>query len=232
MSEFLTSTNVPTLAPARRIAPGPRAPTDRAERLDHRVRADLDLHVDDGPLGVEDADARLHVALVDPRLRELAHAGQIRAIVHAEHHTLVLEDMGLDARAVCAQQVEHLRQVELMLGVLGAQAGERARERARREDEDPGVDLADLALGLGGVAMALGLDDPFHGAGAVAHHPAVAGRILEHGRRPRGGPPRGPAAASPRPPPCPRPPPARPRAATAPSDARTARAAPWGWRSA
>jgi hypothetical protein len=85
------------------------------------------------------------------------------------------------------EHVEHLRQVELPLRVVGAQRGQRRAQRLAGEGEDAGVDLADLALGLGRVAGALGLDHAQHAAVVVAHDAPVAARVIEHRARHRRG---------------------------------------------
>ena len=66
--------------------------------------------------------------------------------------------MGGDARAVGSEQIEHLRQVQLPLSVLGAQPWQRLLEWRGGEGEDARVHLADLALSLGCIALLLGLD--------------------------------------------------------------------------
>ena len=86
-------------------------------------------------------------------LRERPHARERRAVVDAEHQRLVLHHMRRDLRTVRAQQVEHLRQVQLSLGVVRAQTRQRRAQRLRREHEDARVDLANLLLGRRRVAL-------------------------------------------------------------------------------
>ena len=95
----------------------------------------------------------------------------------------VVDDLGRDARAVGAQQLEHVRQVALALRVVGPDARQRRLERRRVEDVDARVDLADRELGRAGVAGGLGLDDPLEAAGRVAHDAPVPPGVLEHGGR-------------------------------------------------
>ena len=133
--------------------------------------------------------ARAHVPLVDRRLRELAHLGQRDAVVDAEHQP---------------GSVDHVRRDRLPVGPAAAsstcgrysspcafsalKAGQRRPQRSRVEHVDARVDLADLELGLRGVAVLLGLHHALDRSARVAHHPPVAARVLEHrrGHRRRG----------------------------------------------
>ena len=76
-------------------------------------------------------------------------------------------------------QLQDLRKVQLALGVVGRELGQGVPEGLRVKAEDPGVDLVDRELLVGGIAGALGLDDALDGAVAVADHTAVAGRVVE-----------------------------------------------------
>ena len=138
-------------------------------------------------VGVDDAHAGAHVPLVDRALGEPAHVRERHAIVDPEHEALVREHVRRDRLSVGAQEIEHLRQIQLALGVVGAQAWQRALQRARVEGEDAGVDLSDLELLGARVAVRLGLHDALHRAVGAAHDPAVAGGIVEHRRHHRGG---------------------------------------------
>ena len=66
--------------------------------------------------------AGAHVPLEDRALRERPHLRERHAVVDAEHELRVIDGVGEHRGAVGAQQVEHLRQVQLALGVVGAQA--------------------------------------------------------------------------------------------------------------
>ena len=83
------------------------------------------------------------------------------------------------------QHLHDVGEVVLALRVVGADHAQRGRQEAPAEAEDPGVDLVDVELFGGGVAV---LDD----AGDVvvladAHDAAVAGGVLEPGGEDRAG---------------------------------------------
>ena len=86
-----------------------------------------------------------------------------------------------------AHRRQDVGQVQLALGVVGAQGLERVEQRGPVEREDRAVDLADRELLRGRVAGGLRLDDALDVAVVVAHDAAVAGRVVEHHRRHRGG---------------------------------------------
>lgn len=62
-------------------------------------------------------------------------------------------------------------EVFLALGVVGAEAGEGVTQQCCVEGVDPGVDLGDRALGVGGVLL---LDDPQDRSVRVPDDPAIA----------------------------------------------------------
>ena len=111
-----------------------------------RVLADLHLDVDHRRLGVDDADPRAHVPLVDRLLSKLAHLRQRHPVVDPEHQVLILDRVGGHRLPVGPENVQHLRQIQLALGVLGSEARQRLRQRARVEGVDTGVHLFDLEL--------------------------------------------------------------------------------------
>ncbi len=137
--------------------------------------------------GVHDGHPGEHVALGDRALGEGAHLGERDAVVDAEHQPLVRDELGRHERAAQAQQVERLRQVVLALSVLGGESRQHTEQRRAVEHVYAGVDLADLQLGVACVAGLLGLDDARDRPAGVAHDPAVAARVLEHGGGHRGG---------------------------------------------
>ena len=69
-------------------------------------------------------------------------------------------------------------EVDLALVVVRAQGRQGGAQVGGVEDVDAGVDLADSALGLAGVAL---LDDGRDGAVGLAHDAPVAGGVLELG---------------------------------------------------
>ncbi len=89
---------------------------------------------------------------------------------------------------VCPHQVQRLRQVQLALGVVGAQPRQRRAQRLSGEHVDARVDLLDLELLRRRVAVGLGLDDALHVAAGVAHHASIAAGVGEdRGRHRRAG---------------------------------------------
>ena len=105
-----------------------RAALDRRERLDHRVLADLHVHVDHRRRGstmlTPASMCRSWIASCASR----ADPRQRHAVVDAEHQPLGSSTRVRRERAsVGAQQVEHLRQVQLALRVVGAQPRQRLR---------------------------------------------------------------------------------------------------------
>ena len=74
------------------------------ERGDHAVRTDRDPDIDHRRGRVDDRDARQHVALEDPVLRDRAHRGQLTAVVDPESLTLVV-DLQRDHRALVLTQM-------------------------------------------------------------------------------------------------------------------------------
>ncbi len=157
----------------------------RGERLDRRVLADLHVDVDDGAGRVDDRHPRRHVPRVDGLLRERAHVGEGRAVVDAQHQPLVGHRVRGDGAAVGADQIERLGQVQLALGVLGAQPRQRLAQGMRREHVHASVHLAYQQLLGRGVAVGLRLYDRHDGSVAVAHHAPVAAGIVEQGARHR-----------------------------------------------
>ncbi len=173
----------------RRAAADARRAQQRAERQQRRVGADLDAGVDDGRAGVDDRDAGRHVSGEDPPLRLGADLREVAAVVDAEREAGVVDDVGAHRSASGTQDRQHVGQVQLALGVVGADLAERVEQLAAVERVDAAVDLADLQLGRGRVAGLLRLDDALDGAVGRAHDAAVAGRVRQHHRqhRRRGG---------------------------------------------
>ncbi len=115
-------------------------------------------------------------------LREGPHVGKRHAVVDPQHEVRIRDHVRRHRRPVGAQQVEHLRQVQLPLGVVRTQARQRPQQGVPREREDTCVDLADLELLRGGIPRLLGLHHARHRAPLVAHHAPVTTRVLQHRR--------------------------------------------------
>ena len=58
--------------------------------LDHGVRAEFDVDVDERRAGIDDRHPRAHVALEDAPLRERPHHGEVGAVVDAERHAGII----------------------------------------------------------------------------------------------------------------------------------------------
>jgi hypothetical protein len=137
--------------------------------------------------GIDDRHPGAPVGVVDPALGDRADLGELDAVVDAERERRVAEDVRRDDAAPRAQDGQHVGQVELALCVVGLELLERLAQRVAVEGEDRAVDLADLELGGRRVARRLRLDDALDGSRLVAHHAAVAGRVVEQHRRHRRG---------------------------------------------
>ena len=158
-----------------------RADARRAQkldvRLDHRVRPDGDLGVDDASVGAVDGDSLGHQAACVGGAHGRIQVHHLGDGVGAQHLVHALGLQGHDALAVGHQQGCHVRQVELAVRVIGAEQVELAEERLSLEAIDPGVDLARGKLGR---RQRLLLDDGKHIGLACgeAQDAAVAGGIL------------------------------------------------------
>ena len=75
-------------------------------------------------------------------------------------------------------QTSDLGQVVFALRVVGRELGRGLAQELDRCGVNPSVDLGDAVLGVGGVLV---LDHIADYARVVADHPAVAGRIADHG---------------------------------------------------
>ena len=96
-----------------------------------------------------------------------------------QHQALVGEPVGDHRQPVGAHQLQCLGQVVLALGVIGRQARQRLAQRPGAQHVDTAVDLADLELGLAGVARSLGLDDPLQRPVGGAHYASVPRGVRE-----------------------------------------------------
>ena len=150
-------------------------------RLDAATGLELDVAVDVGRGGIDDAHAGQHVRVQDasPQRRlSLCQLGQRVDALGGLRRRLV------DRHGRCAvlcQQPDHVGQVELALGVLRGQARQRRGERLAPEAVEPDVELVQRQLLGRGVA---GLDDARHVL-AVAHDAAVGVRRRQPGTHER-----------------------------------------------
>ncbi len=155
--------------------------------LDDRVVADRHVDVDRRGGRVDDRHAVVLVGAVDALLGEVGDGGEVDAVVDAEREVRVGERVRLDGEVLLEHPGHDVGEVELALGVVGAEGVERVEQRAAVEAVQAGVDLADGQLGLRRVAGRLRLHHALHPALRVAHDAAVARRVLELHRGERGG---------------------------------------------
>ncbi len=143
-----------------------------------RVLPEGDSHVDEGAGRVDDRDAREHGLLQQARVQQCAGLGELDAVVDPEDLPVVAADGRADAVPGLAQDAEDVGEVLLALAVVGTDLAEGVGEQGAVEGEDARVDLADRALGVGGVLV---LDDGRHGAAGVADDASVAGGVGDLG---------------------------------------------------
>ena len=110
--------------------------------LDDGVAADG--HVDVDPRGgrVDDRHAGALVRGDDAAVQLGAQLGQLHPVVDAGDQRGVVDVVGPHHVAVGADDRDHVGQVQLLLGVVGAQPAQRRAQRGDVEGVDAGVDLA------------------------------------------------------------------------------------------
>ena len=134
------------------------------------VGGELDIDVDPGRLGIDDSDAGPHPPLDHPVAQRPPERGELDTVVDAFTLDGVVEQDRTHAEAVRPGQRHGVGEVGLALGVAGADPLERLGQELGVEGVDPGVDLTDRRLLVGGVTP---LDDGDHRAGAVTNDAAV-----------------------------------------------------------
>src|SRR5262249_61780553 len=106
--------------------------------------------------GTGGGDAALHGRVGGPAALARRPRRQLLAVVHTGRLAGIRRHDRLDARAGADQDADDVRQVVLALIVVRAHPVERGPQPSRGEAVDRGVDLGDLLLGGGRVAL---LDD-------------------------------------------------------------------------
>ncbi len=153
--------------------------------LEHGVDPDADRVVDVGGGGIDHRHAARHQPIEDAAAHDRGQLRHLAAVVDAEALGRILGDHRLQRLPVAVQDADDVGEVVLVLGVVGSHAIERGPEPSGVEAVHAGADLADLALGTGGVAV-------LHDAGrtpALAYHAPVAGRVRHQGGEQRRGRP-------------------------------------------
>ncbi|CKR53161.1 Uncharacterised protein [Mycobacterium tuberculosis] len=115
-------------------------------RVNDGVAADGDVDVDPGGSRVDDGDAGQLVSGHHPPVEFGGQLGQLDAIVDAGHQRAVVDVAGMYGLAVGAQDGDDVGEVELLLGVVGAQPAQCGPQRGDVEGVDAGVDFADFPL--------------------------------------------------------------------------------------
>jgi hypothetical protein len=151
------------------------AALEHAVHVDRHVAAAVELAAHVEPVGVEQGHALLHQQQRIAVLVDALQFGQLHLAVHAEHFP-GLVGLGRHRHALADRQPDDVGQVVLALRVVVAQRRQPAPERRGRRGDEAGVDLADGAFLVRGVAL---LDDAQDVAVVVAHDAAVAARIVQ-----------------------------------------------------
>src|SRR5690606_2602622 len=113
-----------------------------------------------------------------------AQRGQLYAVVDALGQPRVVHHDRTDPATVGACDAEHIGEVQLALGVVGGQPGQRGGEHVRGERVHPRVDLGDpQLLGVG----VLVFHDADHVTRVITHDPAVPGGVVHDGGQYRHG---------------------------------------------
>ena len=129
------------------------------------------------------------MALADLTLGHRRDLRELDTVVDLQQLSGVGELVGLDRPLVATQDRQHVGEVELALGVVGADVGQRLQQRLAVEGEHAGAHLPDVELELGRIARCLRLDDALDGPVGSAHDPSVATGIVEGDGHERGGGP-------------------------------------------
>ena len=136
-----------------------RVADEEGLRPDHGVPAHRAVRADPGLRGVDDRDALGHEARVDAVARDAGELGELGARVHAEALGVVVDVHRGHAPAVGAQDLEHVGQVVLVLGVVAAHLADVRREQGTVEGVAAGVALEQTLVLLGRAVLLLDVAD-------------------------------------------------------------------------
>ena len=164
-----------------------RLPPEHGHGEKDRVAADGDVGAHPDRARVEHGDALVHQALVDALLREARELRELGAVVGAEALAVVFAVDDRGGVAVAAQDLHHVGEVVLVLGVVVAHLADVRGEKGAVEGVAAGVALGELC-GLLGRAVLL-LDDARHGPVLGELDAAVAVRVGRRHREDGGGVP-------------------------------------------
>ena len=114
-------------------------------------------------------------------LGERAHPRERGAVVDAQHQALVVDDVRRDrARRRRAAASSTCGRYSSPWALSALSRGSASRSACAEKTKMPVLTSRISRSASRGVALALGLDDPLHGAVGVAHDAPVAARVLEH----------------------------------------------------
>ena len=153
--------------------------------LEGHVLPDAHALVDIGRGRVHDGHTRLHVGLEDAQAHLQLSVGQLGAVVDAQKRAVVLDLERDHGAVVAAGERDELRQVELAGDGAGLDITDTQAQPVGVERVEPGVDLADLALGGTGVLV---LDDAGDAVVVITSDASEHGRVVHiHADERRGG---------------------------------------------
>ena len=156
---------------------------DLGKQLD--VLGNLHVGADPHLVGVDHGDAGCHVGMVDAALHDLGDLGQLDAGVDAQALGGVVGGKRQHGTTGVAADLKHVGEIELALGVVVADLGQRVEQGASVETVEAGVALVDRRLLGRGVLL---LDDALDLAVGIADDAAVAGGVVQlHGEHHHGG---------------------------------------------
>jgi len=157
-----------------------RCPTrDLYVRTDDRIRADLDVVVDERRRWILQRHAAEHERAALAVADDHAQFRQLDTRVDSAKFRGIPDGERLKSQLLLSIQRHEVGQVVLALSVLGAQRRQALKQRFDVECVDATVDLPNQPLVSGRIAF---FNDPEQLAPVVAHDPAVPVRVGEDGR--------------------------------------------------
>ena len=165
------------------VAADRRRPLDQHVGVDGGVGADRDGVLDVGARRIEDRDAFGHQAVEDAVAQDRRDGRELLPVVDSERLDGVRHREGLDPTSGLREDPDDVRQVILALIVVGPDLGERRPQTPRVEAVDARVDLGDLLLVVGRIALFDDARDP----PALTEDSPVPLRPVHDGRQHRRG---------------------------------------------
>jgi len=144
---------------------------DLGLRMDRDITPERDVGVDPGSGRVDHRDSGPHPALDDPTVELGPEPRQLHPVVDALGLPKVLDQVRADQQAFVLDDAQNVGEVLLALRIVRADLCQGLAQDCRVEGIEPGVDLADLELRVGGVLL---LDDADNRAVRRAENAAIA----------------------------------------------------------